>query len=110
VKTRNGYNKDIVTAYFKSMKIPVPSYEYKFYDGRNWRLDIAWPYERLCIEVQGGIFVYGRHSRGAALLKEWEKLNTLASLGWRVLYCQPRDLCMMETCKWILAALAWRHE
>ena len=87
------YNPDIVRAYFKTVKLPAPVFEYKFHATRKWRIDIAWPDNRLAVEVQGGIFVQGRHSRGAAMLKEWEKLNTLAGMGWRVLFCQPQDVC-----------------
>ena len=57
------------------------------------------------LEVQGGIFIAGRHTRGAELLKEWEKLNTLASMGWRVLYCQPQDVCTTDMCELIGACL-----
>lgn len=31
------------------------------------------------------------------MLKEWEKLNEAAALGWRVIYCQPDDLCTLAT-------------
>ncbi len=78
---------------------------------------MAWPVLRsqimepeasigaLAVEVQGGIFIQGRHSRGAALLKEWEKLNTAAILGWRILYCQPQDLLKKEMAETIKQAL-----
>lgn len=36
------------------------------------------------IEIQGALFTGGRHVRGAALLKEYEKLNALSAAGWRV--------------------------
>jgi len=29
--------------------------------------------------------------------KDWEKRNTAASLGWRILYVEPRDLCTVAT-------------
>lgn len=60
---------------------------------------------KLALEVQGGIFIQGRHNRGAALLKEWEKLNAAAILGWRILFCQPQDLCMKDTVEMIRKAL-----
>lgn len=80
-------------------------FEYRFHPSRKWRLDIAFPAERVGIEVQGGIFIAGRHTRGAALLKEWEKLNTLACMNWRVLFVQPSELCMDKTIKVIKTAL-----
>lgn len=87
------------------MGLPPPLFEYRFHPSRKWRLDIAFPAERVGIEVQGGIFIAGRHTRGAALLKEWEKLNTLACMNWRVLFVQPSELCMDKTIKVIKTAL-----
>lgn len=103
-----SYNPRIVTAFFASHFIPEPLYEHQFYTARKWRFDIAFLESRLAIEVQGGIWTSGRHVRGAALLKEWQKLNFAATLGWRVIYCQPRDLLKLETARTIKAALEWR--
>lgn len=99
------YNSDIVTAVYLGAGLPAPVFEYRFHDKRKWRIDIAFPAQRLAVEVQGGIFIQGRHSRGAALLKEWEKLNTLACMGWRVMYCQPKDVCMSHFIEQIKTAL-----
>ena len=99
------YNPQIVTAYLKSHGIPEPTYELKFHPVRRWRFDLAWESQQVALEVQGGVWTNGRHSRGAAMLKEWEKLNTAAALGWRMLYCQPKDLCTMQTVEQIKDAL-----
>lgn len=102
---KNGYNPKIVTSYFLSCGLPEPEFEFRFYEKRKWRWDLAWPYFSsyeqcrigVAIEVQGGIWTSGRHNRGAAMLKEFEKLNEAAAMGWRVLFVQPKDLCTMET-------------
>jgi hypothetical protein len=86
--------------------LPQPVCEHRFHATRKWRLDYFWPSAKLALEVQGGIFIQGRHSQGAALLKEWEKLNTAASaLGIRFLFCQPKDLCSQELLNHIRSAL-----
>jgi hypothetical protein len=72
--------------------LPAPVAEYRFAPPRRWRFDWAWPDQRVALEVQGGIFVAGRHSRGAGLLKEHEKMNAAAALGWRLLYTTPRQV------------------
>ena len=100
------YKQEIVSQYYTSCGLPVPVFEYRFHVVRKWRIDIAFPENKLAIEVQGGIFINGRHSRGAALLKEWEKLNTLAEMGWRVMYCQPQDVCLNDFVMQIKNALA----
>ncbi len=73
--------------------------EYRFAPGRKWRFDLALPEFKIALEVQGGIFTRGRHVRGPALLKEWEKLNAAAALGWRICYCQPSDVASGEALK-----------
>lgn len=65
--------------------------EYRFHGERRWRFDFAFPAIKVAVELNGGIFLgqqgkeAGRHSRGAGLLKEYEKLNAAVELGWRVL-------------------------
>jgi len=43
--------------------------------------------------------------RGAALVKEHEKLNHAAAFGWRILYCQPRDVATLDMVRLIKLAL-----
>ena len=86
--------------------LPKPTPEYRFAPPRRWRFDWSWPDRRVALEVQGGLFVQGRHSRGAALLKEHEKLNTAAVLGWRILYCTPKQIQTGEALDIVQKALA----
>lgn len=73
-------------------QLPTPVPEYRFAPPRKWRFDWAWLAQKVALEVQGGLFIQGRHSRGAALLKEHEKLNEAAAQGWRVLFVVPAQL------------------
>jgi hypothetical protein len=82
----------MITALCRADRLPSPVFELRFAPPRRWRFDVAWPDRMVALEVQGGLFVNGRHSRGAALLKEHEKLNAAAALGWRVLYVVPTRL------------------
>ena len=91
----------------REFDIADPVAEHRFAPPRRWRMDWAWPDHKLALEVQGGIFVAGRHSRGAAMLKEWEKLNTAAAMGWRFLFCQPADLYRTETLALLRQALSY---
>ncbi len=76
----------------RALKLPEPVSEFRFHPTRKWRLDHCWPDRKLAVEVQGGIFSQGRHVRGAAMLKEFEKLNTAAAMGWRFLYFTPSQI------------------
>lgn len=85
--------------------LPVPEAEYRFHPLRRWRFDFCWTSRLVALEVQGGLFVQGRHSRGAGLVKEHEKLNAAAALGWRVLFCTPRQMANGEALAIVSAAL-----
>lgn len=52
---------------------------------RNWRFDLAWPAKMLAVEVDGGTFTGGRHTRGQGYEADTEKLNEAVLRGWRVL-------------------------
>lgn len=99
------YSPEIVIAWFKAHNIDVVA-EHRFAPPRRWRFDFAVPVHRIAIEVQGGLFTGGRHSRGPALMKEHEKLNTAAAMGWRVLYTIPQNICMSETIELVKQAMA----
>jgi hypothetical protein len=106
--TRAKYSHEVVRAYFVECGLPAPAFEYRFDLRRKWRFDVAWAFPKcpIALEVQGGIWSNGRHTRGAALLKEWEKLNEAACQGWRILYVQPDDLCLLSTVQLIKRCLA----
>ena len=58
--------------------------EYEFFDLRKWRFDRAWPAERVAVELDGGTWSGGRHTRGTGYAKDCEKLNTATAMGWAV--------------------------
>lgn len=91
--------------------IPQPEAEYMFAKealGRKWMIDFAWPQHKLGLECDGGIWKKGggRHTRGSGWLKDTEKLNAAACLGWRMLRCTPQQLCTTDTIDLIKRALA----
>jgi len=72
--------------------LPPPVAEHRFHPVRKWRFDFAWPDRKVALEVEGGVFVQGRHSRGAGIRADIEKYNTATLLGWRVLRYLPEQL------------------
>ena len=65
--------------------------EFKFHPSRKWRADFAIPSRRLLIEIEGGAWSGGRHTRGAGFVGDMLKYNAAAILGYRVLRYQPQD-------------------
>jgi hypothetical protein len=65
-------------------KLPEPTREYIFAKPRRWRFDFAWPAQMVALEVEGGTWSGGRHTRGSGYAADCEKYNTATKLGWRV--------------------------
>jgi len=59
--------------------------EYRFHPTRKWRFDAAFPSEHVAVEIEGGVWRYGRHNRASGFLKDLEKYNEAAMLGWRII-------------------------
>lgn len=89
--------------------LPTPSREYQFHPTRKWRFDYAWVPQKVALEVDGGVWTGGRHTRGAGWLKDTEKLNMAACLGWRLLRTTPALLTDLGTIRTITAALDTSH-
>lgn len=77
--------------------LPEPVPEYRFHPVRRWRFDWAWPDRLVALEVNGGVFTAGRHSRGVGQTKDFEKWSHAAVAGWRLLHVTPRDLAGPQT-------------
>lgn len=63
----------------------VAEREYRFAYPRRWRADFAVPAAKLLIEIEGGIWSGGRHTRGAGYSADCEKYNAATLAGWSVL-------------------------
>ena len=61
-----------------------PEREYEF-SRRKLRFDFAFPAEKIAVEIDGGLWKWGRRNRGKGFEKDCFKLNLAAKLGWRVL-------------------------
>jgi very-short-patch-repair endonuclease len=62
--------------------------EYKFHPTRKWRFDFADVENKIAIEIEGGVWTRGRHTRGSGYIKDVEKYNAATVCGWKVLrYC-----------------------
>ena len=89
--------------------VPPAETEFRFAPPRRWRFDYAFPAYKIALEVEGGIFIRGRHSRGAGMLKDMEKYSEAAVLGWCVIRVQPSALFAPSTFELIKRAIQLRE-
>ena len=69
--------------------MPAPEYEYRFAPPRRWRFDAAYPEHMVAVELEGGIFSRGRHTRGTGGNDQVEtgaKRSFIAKTTWFVLF------------------------
>ena len=69
----------------KAYKMPEPEEEYRFHPVRRWRFDFAWPDQKVAVEIEGGVYNGGRHTRGKGFEGDCIKYNTAQLMGWTVL-------------------------
>lgn len=72
---------------------------------RRWRVDFligGW----LVVEIEGGHWINGRHTRGAGFEKDCEKYNELAIRGFKVLRVTGTHVKNGQALKWVDACLA----
>lgn len=78
--------------FWAGLGIKPPYPEYKFDPVRRWRIDYAFPAERIAVEIEGGVYTRGRHTRGKGFENDMEKYNALAEAGWRLLRYTPTKI------------------
>ena len=58
--------------------------EFRFHPERKWRADFAHIESRTLIEIEGGIYIQGRHNRAAGFIADTEKYLEAFLAGWAV--------------------------
>jgi hypothetical protein len=86
----------------------IPEREHRFHESRRWRVDFAWPEQKVAVEIEGGVFSGGRHTRGAGFVADCDKYNALAAAGWRLFRFTEKHLAKrpVQCCELVAAALA----
>jgi very-short-patch-repair endonuclease len=89
----------------QALKLPEPIPELRFSMPRRWRFDLAWPEHLLAVEIDGGGYVNGRHSRGKGMDNDCEKFAIAMIMGWRVLRVTPTHVQNGQAIQWIQSLL-----
>ena len=79
-------------ALWRAMDGPELEREFRFHPTRKWRADFAHLPSRTLIEIEGGIYIHGRHTRAAGFAADIEKYLEAALAGWRVIRLGPDEI------------------
>jgi len=77
--------EELLFQHIKLVGLPTPEREYRFAPPRRFRADFAYPERKLLIEVEGGVWTRGRHTRGKGFQDDCFKYNLAVEKGFRVL-------------------------
>lgn len=77
--------EELLALALRATNLPAAKREYRFHPVRRWRFDFAWPAHKAAVEVEGGVWTSGRHTRGSGFVADCDKYNTAVLMGWRVL-------------------------
>lgn len=68
----------------KTLKIDFEQ-EFKFHPERKWKADFHLVGKKILVEVEGGIWSGGRHTRGKGYIGDIEKYNAATMMGYQVI-------------------------
>lgn len=91
-KDLHGAEHAVFLAALRSEGLPAPTPEYRFHPVRRWKFDYAFPTQMVAVEVEGGAWTRGRHTRGAGFIADMEKYNEAAIRDWCVIRVTPSQL------------------
>ena len=95
--------------HLRALGLDAPIPEHRFHAERKWRFDYSWPDHKIAVEVEGGAWTRGRHTRGSGFIADMEKYSEAAILGWCVIRVTPKDLCLPKTAESIARAYGARR-
>jgi very-short-patch-repair endonuclease len=86
VKTHRGESigESLLANQLRVLKISFEQ-EYKFHPIRKWRADFHIMGKKILVEVEGGVWNGGRHTRGKGYIGDMEKYNAAVVMGYQVL-------------------------
>lgn len=105
--TKGSEGEQTLSLHLKASKIAFER-EFRFYEGRRWRADFKIVDYPILIEVEGGVWSNGRHTRGKGFEGDCEKYNQAAILGYHVLKgstAQVKSGKLLEDIKQLMSSL-----
>lgn len=98
-KKTKAQQPDLFALACPDFNLPKPIQEYKFHPVRKWRIDYYFEANgrKVGLEVEGGIWTGGRHTRGKGFAGDMEKYNAATALGITILRVVPGELLKITT-------------
>ena len=90
--------------------LPTPTREFIFHHSRKWRFDFAFIEKLVAVEIEGGTWTRGRHTRGAGFERDCIKYNEAVRLGWKVYRFTPKMVNDGTAVAMIAEALGYPHK
>lgn len=82
--------------------------EYKFHPKRRWRFDFCHIESRTAVEIEGGVWTNGRHTRATGFIGDIEKYNAATLESFAVLRFRPVEMNKSVTYELIKAVIEKR--
>ena len=102
--------EDSFALQMRALKLPEHKAEYRFHPVRRWRLDFAFPEYKIGVEIDGGTYAQGRHTRGKGFNGDCHKINSAICLGWRVLRGDAEMVNNGDLLDYLIQALWGKNE
>lgn len=107
-QARESYLMMLLRQHIADAGLPEPVSEHRGIPGRRFRFDLAWPDLMVACEIEGGIWIEGRHTRGSGYERDVEKYNLAVLHGWTVIRATPAMVESGETANMLIWALRGR--
>ena len=100
-KQRSQVSKLAADTRMQLAGLPAWVTEHRFHPTRRWRFDYCWPELKIAVEVHGGTYTNGRHTRGLGFTGDREKMNEAAICGWTVLEVTSAQVRSGQMRQWL---------
>lgn len=90
----------ILAMQLQALNVPFER-EFRFHSTRRWRADFHIVGRQLLIEVEGGVWSEGRHTRGKGYMGDIEKYNEATALGYQIIRFETSQVTSGYAFRWI---------
>ena len=100
--TQRSSPEDELAFQLKAAKILFER-QFKIHPDRRFLADFFLPKPQIVVEIDGGGYVNGRHSRGKGMERDCEKSAYIAQMPARLIRVTPKHIRSGEALRWIEA-------